>query len=316
MERLANPLISFSALFFTEWGLSSCRHHEPMLDSNERQRWEKRREGRCREMSWKRRESRMKFDVILYEGKEWEDEKDQNGNEVKKHLEKYSREETGGCGVTSCADIQLPWRWYSMWVVCKHNNQLSVWLSPTEWGVLTVRPSVCVRVCVQWSVFPCLWQWGFCWLQHDRERERERTKADVVFFCLAREPWHSICLYPSCWQQQPPAPCVTTTSACSLFLFLFWFSFSAPDQYSEFISHEKNKSSCMCTHVSEVCLGSCDGANNATGEEMFLCDQMLHTVSAVWLCQHQPIKKQLWHAQGSTSIVISLPFLTLTHTHH
>lgn len=33
MERLTNPLISLFALS-TEWGFSSCRHHEPVLDSN------------------------------------------------------------------------------------------------------------------------------------------------------------------------------------------------------------------------------------------------------------------------------------------
>lgn len=46
MERLANPLISLYALS-TEWGFSSCRHQEPILDSDGCQRGEERRgEGR------------------------------------------------------------------------------------------------------------------------------------------------------------------------------------------------------------------------------------------------------------------------------
>lgn len=43
MERLANPLISLYALF-TEWGFSSCRHREPILDSYGCQRAEEKRE--------------------------------------------------------------------------------------------------------------------------------------------------------------------------------------------------------------------------------------------------------------------------------
>lgn len=36
---------------------------------------------------------------------------------------------------------------------------------------------------------------------------------DAVFFCLVGEQQHIICLYPYCWQEQPPAPLAWSPSS-------------------------------------------------------------------------------------------------------
>lgn len=60
MERLANPLISLYALS-TEWGFSSCRHQEPILDGNGCQRGER---GEDDGGKWTRRDGILTFDYI------------------------------------------------------------------------------------------------------------------------------------------------------------------------------------------------------------------------------------------------------------
>lgn len=109
---------------------------------------------------------------------------------------------------------------------------------------------------------------GVCFGACDREvfadydmTERVKPGADnanVVFFCLAGEQWHTICLYPYCWQEQPPAPPVTTVSvclcfSCSLSPLIFISFFSNVFQFLSFnyYSVVQLRAAALClTHIS------------------------------------------------------------------
>lgn len=124
--------------------------------------------------------------------------------------------------------IQLPQWWYPArqvkrtlhWeLACQYNSQISL----KECCLRNID-----RLCFGEAFYTGDTE-VFCWLWHDRERNQEQTNADVVFFCLAREQWHTICLYPQCWQEQPPAPLVWWPPLCFASVF---FSLSLPLSHS------------------------------------------------------------------------------------
>lgn len=119
--------------------------------------------------------------------------------------------------------------------------------------------------------------------------QREKPGADisdVVFFCLAGEQRHTICLYPYCWQQQPPAPSCDRRLFILLPLFThasrsslsFLICFNLSDCYSAVALRGKSESGCnlSSSHINVRAEAYIQDilANNAQGELMFLCDEM------------------------------------------
>lgn len=202
----------------------------------------------------------------------------------------------------------------------------SLWINPPD---LSLTPSKIFERRTTDSVYRrtslCWWQWGLCWLWHDRKRNQKQTNVGVVFFCLAREQWHTICLYPYCWQEQPLAPVwwpplfsPAHSFPSPLFLLRCLSIYVITTVSSYYMGKMRVAVICLthplvCVHrliYSLSLLYAEDVTNIARGEGIYLCDEMLNMVCAIVFCQQQLIQTQ--HPNRTNYIVILPPN---THTH-